>query len=81
MRRQIGIGALGFRLFGAEVCQAPIHEGVPALVELDRLLQVTERILRDGGTGSVPTEHFESCAMPAGLGPRASTRETPPDPS
>lgn len=41
------LGALRFRRVGEEVFQAPIRSGVPALTELGRLLQITERILRD----------------------------------
>lgn len=40
-------GALRFRWAGDDVFQAPMDDGVPALIELGRLLQVTERILRD----------------------------------
>ncbi len=41
------LGALRFRWWGDDVFQAPTHAGVPALIELGRLLPVTERILRD----------------------------------
>lgn len=41
------LGALRFRSRGE---QAPICTGVPALIELGRLLQITERILRDEET-------------------------------
>src|SRR5204862_4089502 len=44
---EIRLGALRFRGAGDDAFQAPIRAGVPALIELDRLLQVTERILRD----------------------------------
>ncbi len=40
------LGALRFRWAGEEQFQAPILTGVPALIELGRLLQITERILR-----------------------------------
>jgi serine/threonine-protein kinase HipA len=40
------IGAFRFRWDGDEAFQAPPRTGVPAIVELGRLLQVTERILR-----------------------------------
>ena len=40
------LGALRFRWVGDETFQAPIRAGVPALIELGRLLQITERILR-----------------------------------
>ena len=44
------LGALRFRWVGDEAFQAPIRAGVPALIELGRLLQITERILRDEET-------------------------------
>ena len=44
------LGALRFRWLGDEEFQAPIRAGVPALIELGRLLQITERILRDEET-------------------------------
>ena len=44
------LGALRFRWAGEETFQAPIRAGVPALIELGRLLQITERILRDEET-------------------------------
>ena len=44
------LGALRFRPAGEDVFHAPTREGVPALVDLGRLLAVTERILRDEET-------------------------------
>jgi serine/threonine-protein kinase HipA len=44
------LGALRFRKVGEEQFQSPTAEGVPGLIELGRLLQVTERILRDEET-------------------------------
>jgi serine/threonine-protein kinase HipA len=41
------LGALRFRWVGEDIFQAPQNAGVPALIELGRLLQITERILRD----------------------------------
>jgi len=41
------LGALRFRHVGEEVYQSTTSAGVPSLVELGRLLQATERILRD----------------------------------
>lgn len=41
------LGALRFRRSGDEEFQAPARDGVPPLIELGRLLQATERILRD----------------------------------
>ena len=44
------LGALRFRNAGEEAFQSPAVAGVPGLIELGRLLQVTERILRDEET-------------------------------
>jgi serine/threonine-protein kinase HipA len=44
------LGALRFCWVGDETFQAPLRAGVPALIELGRLLQITERILRDEET-------------------------------
>ncbi|HTO39521.1 MAG TPA: hypothetical protein VL026_00985, partial [Rhizomicrobium sp.] len=44
------LGALRFRRAGEETFQAPIRASVPALIELGRRLQITERILRDEET-------------------------------
>ena len=44
------LGALRFRWMDDDAFQAPTLSGVPALIELGRLLQVTERILRDEET-------------------------------
>jgi serine/threonine-protein kinase HipA len=44
------LGALRFRNFGEEVFQSPTSVGVPSLVDLGLLLQITERILRDEDT-------------------------------
>jgi serine/threonine-protein kinase HipA len=41
------LGALRFRWAGDDTFQAPTRAGVPALIELSRLLQITERILRN----------------------------------
>ena len=41
------LGALRFRRRGRDGFEAQLDTGVPALIELGRLLQVTERILRD----------------------------------
>ncbi|WP_119310129.1 type II toxin-antitoxin system HipA family toxin [Cohaesibacter haloalkalitolerans] len=41
------LGALRFRWVGDDTFQAPIQTGVPAIIELGRLLQITERILLD----------------------------------
>jgi serine/threonine-protein kinase HipA len=44
------LGALRFRWAGEAEFQAPTRAGVPSLIELGRLLQITERILRDEET-------------------------------
>ena len=44
------LGALRFRWRGEEVFQSPVRDGVPALIELGRLLHITERIERDEET-------------------------------
>lgn len=44
------LGALRFRRVGEDAFQAPVRAGVPAVIELGRLLQVTERILRNEET-------------------------------
>jgi len=44
------LGALRFRQHGQEPFQSPSRSGVPGQVELGRLLQITERILRDEET-------------------------------
>jgi serine/threonine-protein kinase HipA len=44
------LGALRFRTIGEVQFQSPATAGVPGLIELGRLLQVTERILRDEET-------------------------------
>ena len=41
------LGALRFRRAGEAEFQAPARDGVPPVIELGRLLQITERILRD----------------------------------
>jgi len=44
------LGALRFRRLGEDAFQAPIHSGIPTLIEVGRLLQITERIPRDEET-------------------------------
>ena len=44
------LGALRFRRTGEEQFESPTAAGVPATIELTRLLQITERILRDEET-------------------------------
>ena len=44
------LGALRFRYAGGEAFETPTAQGVPSLVELGRLMAVTDRILRDEET-------------------------------
>lgn len=66
------LGALRFRWRGDEVFQAPVREGVPALIDLGRLLQITERIDR----GEETEEDFQLIFAPGsslgGARPKAS---------
>lgn len=66
------LGALRFRWFGDGVFQAPIRAGVPALIDLDRLLQVTERILRDEETDEDLQLIFAPGSSLGGARPKAS---------
>lgn len=66
------LGALRFRWLGEEVFQAPVHEGVPALIELGRLLQITERIERDEETDDDLQLIFAPGSSLGGARPKAS---------
>lgn len=66
------LGAMRFRRFGEEVFQAPAPAGVPALVELGRLLQITERILRDAETDEDLQLIFAPGSSLGGARPKAS---------
>jgi serine/threonine-protein kinase HipA len=66
------LGALRFRLVGEEVFQAPARDGVPALIELGRLLQITERILRDEETDEDFQLIFAPGSSLGGARPKAS---------
>lgn len=66
------LGALRFRWAGDEVFQAPIRDGVPALFELGRLLQITERILRDEETDEDLQLIFAPGSSLGGARPKAS---------
>ncbi len=66
------LGALRFRWRGEEVFQAPVHEGVPALIELGRLLQITERIERDEDTDDDLQLIFAPGSSLGGARPKAS---------
>jgi len=66
------LGALRFRRVGEEEFQAPIRAGVPALIELGRLLQITERILRDEETDEDLQLIFAPGSSLGGARPKAS---------
>lgn len=66
------LGALRFRSVGEEVFQAPIAVGVPGLLELGRLLGVTERILRDEATDEDLQLIFAPGSSLGGARPKAS---------
>lgn len=66
------LGALRFRWRDEDVIQAPERDGVPALVELGRLLQITERI--EQGEETVEDLHliFAPGSSLGGARPKAS---------
>jgi serine/threonine-protein kinase HipA len=66
------LGAMRFRWIGDAVFQAPSRAGVPALIELGRLLQVTERILRDEETDEDLQLIFAPGSSLGGARPKAS---------
>ncbi|MDX8448208.1 type II toxin-antitoxin system HipA family toxin [Mesorhizobium captivum] len=66
------LGALRFRWVGEDVYQAPTRDGVPALIELGRLLQITERILRDEETDEDLRLIFAPGSSLGGARPKAS---------
>ena len=66
------LGALRFRWVGDETFQAPTRAGVPALIELGRLLQITERILRDEETDEDLQLIFAPGSSLGGARPKAS---------
>lgn len=66
------LGALRFRPAGEDVFHAPTREGVPALVDLGRLLAVTERILRDEETDEDFQLIFAPGSSLGGARPKAS---------
>ncbi|MBN9273817.1 MAG: ABC transporter permease subunit, partial [Mesorhizobium sp.] len=69
------LGALRFRWVGDEVFQAPIRAGVPALIELGRLLEITERILRDEETDEDLRLIFAPGSSLGGARPKASVTD------
>ena len=66
------LGALRFRRVGEESFQAPDRAGVPALIQLGKLLQITERILRDEATDEDLQLIFEPGSSIGGARPKAS---------
>lgn len=66
------MGALRFRWEGDEIFQAPRGACVPAIVELGRLLQVTERILRHEETDEDLQMIFAPGSSLGGARPKAS---------
>jgi serine/threonine-protein kinase HipA len=66
------LGALRFRWVGEVAFQAPRRAGVPALIELGRLLQITERILRDEETEEDLQLIFAPGSSLGGARPKAS---------
>lgn len=66
------LGALRFRWAGEAEFQAPIRAGVPALIELGRLLQITERIFRDEETEEDLQLIFAPGSSLGGARPKAS---------
>lgn len=66
------LGALRFRREGESQFQTPTGEGVPGLIELGRLMQVTERILRDEETDEDLRMIFAPGSSLGGARPKAS---------
>ena len=66
------LGALRFRWAGEDTFQAPMRAAVPPLIELGRLLQVTERILRDEETDEDIQIIFAPGSSLGGARPKAS---------
>jgi serine/threonine-protein kinase HipA len=66
------LGALRFRGAGEAVFQAPAHAGVPSLIELGRLLQITERVFNDEETDEDLDLIFAPGSSLGGARPKAS---------
>lgn len=66
------LGALRFRTSGTENFLSPTSTGVPGLVELGRLLPITERILRDEETDEDLQMIFAPGSSLGGARPKAS---------
>ena len=66
------LGALRFRRIGGEAFLAETRRGIPALVDLGRLLQCTDRILRDEETDEDLQLIFAPGSSLGGARPKAS---------
>lgn len=66
------LGALRFRRVGEAEFQVPARTGVPPVIELGRLLQVTERILRDEESDEDLQMIFAPGSSLGGARPKAS---------
>ncbi len=66
------LGSLRFRRVGETDFQAPARAGVPPLIELGRLLQITERVLRDEETDEDLDLIFAPGSSLGGARPKAS---------
>ena len=66
------LGALRFSWVRKEAFEAPVRAGVPALIEVGRLLQITERILRDEETDKDLQLIFAPGSSLGGARPKAS---------
>jgi serine/threonine-protein kinase HipA len=66
------LGALRFRRVGETAFLAPAGDGVPGLIELGRLLRVTQRILRDEETDEDLQLIFAPGSSLGGARPKAS---------
>lgn len=69
---QTRLGAFRFRYPGDEFFLSPTESGVPRLVELRKLLSITERILRDEETDEDLQMIFASGSSLGGARPKAS---------
>lgn len=69
---QTRLGALRFRWRQEQEFQSPTHEGIPALIQLNRLLHSTERILRNEETDEDLQLIFAPGSSLGGARPKAS---------
>lgn len=68
------LGALRFRLADTDHFAAPLEAGVPALIDLGRLLQSMDRILRDEETEDDLRLVFAPGSSLGGARPKASVQ-------